>query len=280
MSRPTVPAIIQFGSTANPASEIGQYGAYTTLDFTNNLSALMAGTAWPRGWFAETINLNRPFIQDFNAVDFVFCSYLFYLMTLGVPEYIAAMTYWTNSIIQVSGQFFISLVDNNTGNTPASSPTQWQSGIPGMEITGAMKGYPGAVAPSGYLLCNGAAVNRTTYAALFTVCGTAYGVGDGSTTFNVPDARGKNLIAFLSGDPNFGTIGGVGGEATHTLIVAEVPGLSFSIPADSGSSFSTASFLGRSGSPGGNYNGNTNGGGGTHNNIQPYQTIGSVIIKT
>lgn len=51
----------------------------------------------------------------------------------------------------------------------------------------------GSVAPSGFLKCNGAAVSRITYAALFTVCGTIYGAGDGSTTFNLPDLRGEFL---------------------------------------------------------------------------------------
>ncbi len=46
-------------------------------------------------------------------------------------------------------------------------------------------------APNGYLKCNGAAISRTTYAALFSVIGTTYGAGDGSTTFNVPDLRGE-----------------------------------------------------------------------------------------
>lgn len=50
--------------------------------------------------------------------------------------------------------------------------------------------YGGATAPTGYLLCDGSAVSRTTYADLFAVLSTTYGVGDGSTTFNVPDARG------------------------------------------------------------------------------------------
>jgi microcystin-dependent protein len=45
-------------------------------------------------------------------------------------------------------------------------------------------------APSGFLKCNGAAISRTTYSALFTEIGTTFGVGDGSTTFNVPDLRG------------------------------------------------------------------------------------------
>jgi microcystin-dependent protein len=51
-----------------------------------------------------------------------------------------------------------------------------------------------AAAPTGWLFCNGAAVNRTTYAALFAIIGTAHGAGDGSTTFNLPDLRDKYLI--------------------------------------------------------------------------------------
>jgi microcystin-dependent protein len=47
--------------------------------------------------------------------------------------------------------------------------------------------YAGSSAPSKWLLCDGTAVSRTTYATLFAVCGTAYGVGNGSTTFNLPD---------------------------------------------------------------------------------------------
>lgn len=54
--------------------------------------------------------------------------------------------------------------------------------------------------PSGYLLCNGAAVSRTTYAALFAVIGTTYGAGDGSTTFNLPDLVGR-VIQGTGGDP-------------------------------------------------------------------------------
>ena len=51
-----------------------------------------------------------------------------------------------------------------------------------------------ATAPSGYLICNGAAVSRTTYAALFAVIGTTFGAGDGSSTFNLPDYRDRMPI--------------------------------------------------------------------------------------
>lgn len=56
---------------------------------------------------------------------------------------------------------------------------------------GAMVDFAGTTAPSGWLMCDGAAVSRTVYADLFSSLGTAYGVGDGSTTFNLPDYRGR-----------------------------------------------------------------------------------------
>mgnify|MGYP003300961289 CR=1 FL=1 len=56
-----------------------------------------------------------------------------------------------------------------------------------------------ATVPSGYLECNGAAVSRTTYSVLFAVIGTAYGTGNGSTTFNLPDLRGEFIRGFDNG---------------------------------------------------------------------------------
>jgi len=64
---------------------------------------------------------------------------------------------------------------------------------------GSIVSYAGATAPSGYLICNGAAVSRTTYAALFAAIGTTYGVGNGSTTFNIPDLRGEFVRGFDAG---------------------------------------------------------------------------------
>lgn len=58
---------------------------------------------------------------------------------------------------------------------------------------GGITAFAGTSAPAGYLLCDGTAVSRTTYASLFAAIGTAFGAGDGSTTFNVPDLRGRFL---------------------------------------------------------------------------------------
>lgn len=89
------------------------------------------------------------------------------------------------------------------------------SGSPIMP-TGAMLEYGGAAAPSGWLLCNGSAVSRTTYAALFAVLGTAYGAGDGSTTFNVPNKVDRVGVGAGSSYAR----GANGGAATATTSAA------------------------------------------------------------
>jgi microcystin-dependent protein len=72
---------------------------------------------------------------------------------------------------------------------------------------GTIKPWGKATAPSGYLLCDGSAVSRTTYADLFAVISTTYGAGDSSTTFNVPDLQGK-FPQGKSGTTNLATTGG------------------------------------------------------------------------
>ena len=55
--------------------------------------------------------------------------------------------------------------------------------------------FAGSTPPPGWLLCNGAAVDRTAYAQLFTVLGTTYGTGNGSTTFNIPNLVGRTIAS-------------------------------------------------------------------------------------
>lgn len=84
---------------------------------------------------------------------------------------------------------------------------------------GVVNPYAGASAPAGWLICNGQAVSRTTYAALFAVCGTTYGTGDGSTTFNVPDLRGKFPVGSTAAYPR----GDVGGSTAASIGIANMP---------------------------------------------------------
>jgi len=102
--------------------------------------------------------------------------------------------------------------------------------------TGTVLDYAGTVPPTGFLLCDGNTASRTTYAALFAVIGTTFGVGDGSTTFNLPDLRGRvtagkddmggtsaNRLTNQSGGLNGDLLGAAGGAEQHTLVAAELP---------------------------------------------------------
>jgi microcystin-dependent protein len=80
------------------------------------------------------------------------------------------------------------------------------TGIEGIP-TGTITPWSQASAPTGFLECDGAAVSRSTYAALFAVISTTYGVGDGSTTFNVPDLTDK-VAVHKSNTKNFASTGG------------------------------------------------------------------------
>ena len=80
------------------------------------------------------------------------------------------------------------------------------NGVP----TGGLVMWPTGSAPNGFLLCTGTAVSRTTYAALFAIVGTTFGVGDGSTTFNLPNYTNRM--------PYGTTVGATGGSADATLV--------------------------------------------------------------
>lgn len=137
--------------------------------------------------------------------------------------------------------------------------------------------FGGAAAPSGYLLCNGAAVSRATYSDLFAVTGVVFGVGDGSTTFNVPDMQGN--IPVGKGGSGVTNIGDAGGEQTHTLSLAETPSHNHTTPSR-GSDGTNTTIL-RQANAGGVSNTATSsqGSGNAHQNMQPY--VGTeYIIKT
>lgn len=175
--------------------------------------------------------------------------------------------------------------------------------------------YAGSSEPTGYLFCYGQAISRTTYAALFAVIGTTYGAGDATTTFNLPDIRGRviagqddmggasaNRLTGVAGSVDGDVLGGSGGEETHTITEAELAAHLHAQTAQTPTfTFSTAGFgdgspsvpqqvvVGISPSSSGNSlttvadatPGNTAsvGGGSPHNNVQPTLIL-NYIIKT
>lgn len=105
---------------------------------------------------------------------------------------------------------------------------------------GVIMPYAGSSEPSGWLFCSGNAVSRTTYSGLFSAIGTTYGPGDNSTTFNLPDLRGRVIagrddmggtaalrVTNSGSNANSGiagtTLGANGGTQTHILTTAQLP---------------------------------------------------------
>jgi microcystin-dependent protein len=93
--------------------------------------------------------------------------------------------------------------------------------LPGGLPAGSIIQWGGSAAPVNWLLCDGSAVSRADYGSLFAAIGTSYGSGDGSTTFNLPDLRGRVPVGKNGG--SFGTLGTTGGSETVALTTGQIP---------------------------------------------------------
>ena len=209
--------------------------------------------------------------------------------------------------------FQVNHVANGTASTDAVNFGQLTSAINQSTPSGSILLFGGASAPSGFFMCDGTAISRTTYSVLFAVIGTTYGVGDGSTTFNLPDLRGRAPIGYGTGSGlTTRTIGSHGGEETHLLTTPEIPshthtdsghthtdaghthgpgagslfitsiGVNASIPVGGGipiGNTATTTATGSASIQTGTANIQNTGGGCAHNNMQPWLAV-NFIIKT
>lgn len=101
---------------------------------------------------------------------------------------------------------------------------------------GTVVAFAGSSAPEGWLICDGSAVSRTTYANLWAVISSTYGSGDGSTTFNLPDAQGRSLVGAGSGSGlTARTLSTKSGAETSTIDSANLPTHTHAIDHDHGS---------------------------------------------
>lgn len=153
---------------------------------------------------------------------------------------------------------------------------------------GTILDYAGASAPAGFLMCQGQAVSRTTYAALFNVVGTTFGAGNGSTTFNLPPPGVMYVAQGTSG--SFRTRGATGGSETETLTVNQIPSHGhevvqadagsrrlklFASNAAGGSQWMVASNVDSADTQ--RFRAANVGGGQSHNNMPPYVVMPKII---
>jgi microcystin-dependent protein len=159
--------------------------------------------------------------------------------------------------------------------------------------TGALMPYAGTSAPTGFLLCYGQAISRSTYADLFSAISTTYGTGDGSSTFNLPDLRGRvvagqddmggssaDRLTDQTGGLNGDTLGDTGGSETHTLTTAQMPAHTHTVAAQQqvGGDSTNRGGSGQLGAAA-TITSSSTGGDSAHNNVQP-TIILNYIIRT
>lgn len=148
--------------------------------------------------------------------------------------------------------------------------------------SGTVEMYAGSSVPTGWLECDGTAVSRSTYADLFTAIGTTWGSGDGSTTFNLPDLRGRAPIGAGTGSGlTARTLGTTGGAESHTLTTSEMPNHSHQVVTKSNATgFGAAGASARANAVSdGTVDTNQTGLGNPHTSMQPWAAL-KFIIKT
>jgi microcystin-dependent protein len=114
----------------------------------------------------------------------------------------------SGDVLAFDGSDFVPTAASGGSSIPSGSIMQWAG--------------TSASPPTGWLFCNGDAVNRTTEASLFAAIGDQYGVGDGSTTFNLPNISGKVVVGYDSGDTDFNTLGNTDGSKSVGLTAANI----------------------------------------------------------
>lgn len=274
----------QFGLTG-PTGDFGQFGSLFdgAKTFTKDPATIQSLDNFLNGWGEAVQGGTRPALEDFNSLFLLAFRQIAYMFQEGIPEWETGTEYHTNSIVKHSGQLYVSITDDNTGNTPSATSAFWTPGLGtlnGAVPTGGIIDFAGntSTIDAGYLLCNGQTVSRTTYSRLFSRISTSFGAGNGSTTFHLPNTPGMVLIP-IDGSSNFLTIGQTGGAKTHTLTTSEMP--PHTHPYET-----PAVVAGGGGGEANRFKGTTTGttsstgGGAAHNNLQPYLCIGGRVIKT
>ena len=196
--------------------------------YSSDLKIELMATGENAGTWGDKTNTNLNLVQQaiagYQEIDVASAD-----VTLVMSN--AAISNARNMSLKFTG----TLAANRTVNMPASIE-KFFNVIDGTDHAGFTLTFK-VTSQTGFLLCDGSAVSRSTYATLFAALdnGNIYGAGDGSSTFNLPDLRGRviagqddmggasaNRLTDQTGGLNGDTLGGTGGSETHTLTTAQL----------------------------------------------------------
>ena len=184
-----------------------------------DIAALQAGNYLPFSWnginpFGYSLGTSSNYSYNISSNA--------YLLTVSTTVPVAAQPIIQNLLP-------VTTVSGTTINSSVPVP-----GSLSVMPTGSITAWASSTLPAGFLWCNGQAVSRTAYSGLFSVIGTTYGTGDGSTTFNLPDTMGRTIVGVdgIGGvspanrvtkwGSGPATIGGTFGEDAHRQTVQEM----------------------------------------------------------
>lgn len=212
----TMPMCVNADKNTIPPTDAGTSGLFSEEYGWQNINSLPLASGG-----------KAPNRRDFNGV-FALLGGIAYACQRGQTfEWVATLPYLAGCVVKdpLDGNKYNAKNDVSEGGTnPSLDPTNWElanGGGDGLPV-GAIIAYAGnGQIPEGYLLCDGNAVSRTMFPDLFTVIGTTYGSGDGSTTFNLPDSN--QAKRFLQGDTVAGQTKNAGlpnitGETDYGLV--------------------------------------------------------------
>ena len=211
-------ASIFCGGLSAGSDQVEQFGSKVvtgTPNYSVDPAVIQELSAWADGWKpALNATNNSEYLQDRNAVDLVATYQIAYLLQQGIPEWDSATPYFINSIVKYGGIFYNSLVDNNTGNEPDTSPTDWvnMSAQPTQTVLSAGSGTYTPPA-------------RCLFITINMVGGGGGSTGDG----------GDTTFGTLTAGHGTGGVGGAGGAASGGSV--NIGGASGSTNGQSGSSY-------------------------------------------
>lgn len=223
-----LPRVLQklFGSTG-VATDFGKFGSLAAGSpvTTKDPDTIQELSEFEEGWEGAIIASNRPAKEDRNGLDLLWSYQISYIFQEGIPEYLSTKEYHQFSVVKKTGTFELygSLTNTNTGNALPSQTdnANWKylgslenlkktTFIVGQRVELDYEPSGGDLTTNRLLFSDGSAVSRATYADLFAKLGVIHGQGDGATTFNLPDYRGRFARGWDDGagvDPDAGSRG-------------------------------------------------------------------------